>query len=72
MSANLPESPRNWERKVDDFIAQSVASHVNNDLLKACEKLLDHAMNETWPPMYVLANARDAIDGAKRAKGIRP
>jgi hypothetical protein len=66
----LPDGlPQIREKQLNQFIASAVADAVNTDLLKSLEKLLDHAMNETWPPMYVLANARDAIDSAKRARG---
>lgn len=70
MTTALPEG-FNWDKNVDMTIAQHVSAQVNNDLLKACEKLLDYAMNENWPPMYVLANAREAIDSAKRARGAK-
>lgn len=56
---------------VDSFIASAVAEAVNANLLAACEKLYDFAMSGMAPPMYVLANARDAIDSAKRARGAK-
>jgi hypothetical protein len=67
MSEALPEG-YSWEKKLDAYIAQTVAASINNDLLDALTKLWDYCAGRDDVPMYVLAMARNALVAARRAK----
>lgn len=61
------QSTTSRETRANDFIARKVSECINRDLLAAAEKLFDYSANRNDIPMYILANARNAILEARKA-----
>jgi hypothetical protein len=53
-------------RSVDGFIIAAVSRSINQDLIDAAQNLLNYAIGKEDVPMYMLANARNAIDEARK------